>query len=291
MVRSVARSSVAVGLQRGDHLVGRAEMDVERLDQVARASRPTTGCRLAASAAARGQPDFGQAHRLLAIVGDEHRARGQDARLRAPSAAPRDRHRSSGSGSRPARPSALRASAAGCATASARRRPRRRGARPPPRMSPARCDRPASGRADRACRRRQRPPAHALRITSRLRAKISLRWSLPSRPKAVKAVRLPPGPTPTSSRPSQSRSSTAASSATRTGSSSGRVTMPVPRRMREVCGAAWPGRRRAPAGRPRARGNDAARSTPNRSRSARPARSARWRADNAPRPGPRRAAA
>ncbi|MGY4365205.1 hypothetical protein ACVW1A_001270 [Bradyrhizobium sp. LB1.3] len=35
----------------------------------------------------------------------------------------------------------------------------------------------------------------------------------------------------------QSRSSTAASSATRTAFSSGKVTMPVPRRMREVCAA------------------------------------------------------
>lgn len=45
------------------------------------------------------------------------------------------------------------------------------------------------------------------------------------------------------------RSSTAASSATRIGSSSGRVTIPVPRRMRLVAAAAW-ARKTNGAGRP-----------------------------------------
>ena len=80
-VRSVARASVAVGLQRGDHLVGRAEMHVHGGDQVAdqAARRQVAGG--GEPMAHPGRADLGQPHRLLGVVGDEHRARGEDARL------------------------------------------------------------------------------------------------------------------------------------------------------------------------------------------------------------------
>ena len=70
-----------------------------------------------------------------------------------------------------------------------------------------------------------------------------------SRPKPAKADGVPPEPSPSSRRPFETRSNTAASSATRTGSSSGKVTMPVPRRIRDVRAATW-ARNTNGAGRP-----------------------------------------
>ena len=70
-----------------------------------------------------------------------------------------------------------------------------------------------------------------------------------SRPNASNAVRLPPGPTPTSRRPPDIRSSTGASSATRIDSSSGSVTMAVPRRILDVCAATF-ARKTSGPGRP-----------------------------------------
>ncbi|MNP56905.1 hypothetical protein D3C76_1516680 [compost metagenome] len=58
-------------------------------------------------------------------------------------------------------------------------------------------------------------------------------------PNGKNEVGVPPEPKPTSSRPSDKRSSTAVSSATRSGFSSGRVIMAVPRRMRVVNAATW----------------------------------------------------
>ncbi len=72
----------SVGSQRGDHVVRVADMDIHRGDLVVyrhaldkhRATDRGVPCPLPR------QADFSQPHRLLAVVGDEHRARGQDTR-------------------------------------------------------------------------------------------------------------------------------------------------------------------------------------------------------------------
>ena len=69
-----------VGSQRGDHVVRGADMDVHRGDLVVhrhaldkhRAANRGIPCPLPR------QADFGQPHRLPAVVGDEHSARGED---------------------------------------------------------------------------------------------------------------------------------------------------------------------------------------------------------------------
>ena len=186
----------AVGSQRGDHLVRRADMDVHRGDQVAHqvARRQVAG---------RGQP---MAH---AATGRFRRSRSASLRSSATNTVREARMR----GARPLRQRleigvdhrVLDVGQRGVAASSAGRGWVRDSISPSPaapararavarRRSPARCDRPGRGSADRACRRRAaRRPTSACVSSARLR---SIRpWrSLLSRPKAVNAVRLPPGP-------------------------------------------------------------------------------------------------
>ena len=76
----------AVGAQRGDHVVRVADMDIHRGDLVVyrhaldkhRAADRGVACPRSR------QTEFGQSQRLVAVVGDEHGARGQDARRPSP---------------------------------------------------------------------------------------------------------------------------------------------------------------------------------------------------------------
>ena len=209
MVRSVERSSVASACSEAITSSARAEMDVERRDQVV---APTARRRRWPVAAARcaqaRQPDLGKPHRLLAVVGDEDRARGEDAR-RAPLGQRLEigvDHRVLDIGERRLRRLGgarlgARQHQAVAGRAGASRRPR-------PRRSPARCGRPARARRIERVAARQRPPGQAVRSSVEIAGRTELWRSVASRPKAVKAVRLPPGPTPSSRRPSLSRSST-----------------------------------------------------------------------------------
>ena len=159
----------------------------------------------------------GPAHRLGAVVGDEHGARCQHARRFARWAERRNRRPGSGPGSRRSSCRAARRGAAGCGRAAGRRRRRLRCGRPRRRRWPARRARRGWGRRGRGGRRRRgsrraRPGAGSSRLS------LIRRWrAAGSSAKAWKAERLPPGPTPISRRPLESMSSTEASSATRSG--------------------------------------------------------------------------
>ena len=230
-------SQRAVGLQRGDHLA-RACRDARRRRrsgrrpscprQVAGRGEPVRACLRQRRSRRGASPPCGRRRRTPCA------RRGCAAR--GPWAAPRDRRRSSGSGCRPAAPWARRPGAAGCATASGRRRP----------AGPARALDENVACQMRSTRRRARRielVAAGQRAAAPRRSRISSRLPFSSswRSSAVEAEGGEGGQV--AARPdadfqaaaARSGRATAASSATRTGSSSGRVTMPVPSRMREVC--------------------------------------------------------
>ena len=72
-----------IALQRGDDFVGRADMHVHGGDQVAhQVARGEVAGGGQPMAHAR-QADLGKPHRLVVVVGDEDRARGEDARFAA----------------------------------------------------------------------------------------------------------------------------------------------------------------------------------------------------------------
>ena len=183
------------------------------------------------------EPGFGEAHGRPCDRRPRTRCARRGCAAPGPRAAPPDRHRSSGSGSRPTT-GRERSAGRGCARDSISPSPAA-----PARLAPSivnvacqmrstRCGVDGYSRSPPGSGR----PAQASRSTWRCPASSVPRSAL-SRPNASNAERLPPGPTPTSRRPPDIRSSTAASSATRIGSSSGRVTIAVPRRIRDVCAA------------------------------------------------------
>ena len=108
--------------------------------------------------------------------------------------------------------------------------------RAPSRLNAACHSRPARPGAA-GCRRNSVPPTGSpANAAASAATPAVLAWRRPSTslPKAANTLGSVPLPTPSSSRPPLSVSSTAASSATRSGSSSGRVTTAVPSRIRRV---------------------------------------------------------
>ena len=231
-VRSVARASALSACERGDHLVRGAEMDVERGDQRRRPTSPAA-CRpsLAQARPVPRQPDLGEAQRLRCGRRRRTRCARPGCAARGPAAAPPDRRRSSGSGSRRS-DSVGRARAAGaaCATASGRR------PRAPARRAPSTEKVACQMRSTRSGIRRIEPIAAGQRRARPRRRAARARCSDEQR-RALGAVQAERRVTPRGCRRGRRRppggrrdirSSTAASSATRIGSSSGRVTIAGP---------------------------------------------------------------
>ena len=73
----------AVRFQRGDHIVWRAEMNIHRGDHAVQRSISGRAAQPGQARAMPPQPDVGETQRFVVVVGDEHGARREDARLAA----------------------------------------------------------------------------------------------------------------------------------------------------------------------------------------------------------------